>query len=661
MTFDPSTSVAPCERLTASVQATDPDGDALTYQFAVIGTPPTDAFVLEVSGNVATFSSSVAGEYLLELRGCDGRGCVPLEVPLTVAGAPAGGGTCAVSCDDGNPCTTDARAASGVCSHVTVADGTLCSGGNLRVKLLGFNDFHGQLAEGRLVAGRPVGGAAVLASYLQRRPARASRARPSSSTPATTSAPRPPDSALLQDEPSIPFLNLLANDACAYPDRMNPACNLVGTLGNHEFDEGSGELLRLLDGGNYPTGPFLEDPYRGARFPYVSANVVDDDQRRADPAALRGQAGPRRPGRVHRRRARRRRRPSSRRRGVAGLQVPRRGRRHQRYVPGLKAMGVRVDRRDDPPGRHPDLVHRPDPHDRRTDDQRPGHPGHRQPPRRRDRRRGLGPRPRASPTRSCRTRSGKSMLVTQAFSASTAYGDIDLLIDPVTRDVVSKTAQIVTTFSDVAPGPDAAIRRSTAMVNAAGRGVAPLVNEVVGDAPAPITRTENAAGESTLGNLIADAQRAAMGTQLAFMNPGGIRADLDAGPITWGELFTHPALRQQPGEHEPDRRAGHSRARAAVAGQPFPRIMKISGFDYTWNPAAPVGGRIVEVRVGGAPIDPAATYSITCNNFMATGGDNFTTFIAGTNQVGGPIDLDALDRLRRGPHAARPPRSKDAS
>src|SRR6185369_8113002 len=88
---------------------------------------------------------------------------------------------------------------------------------------------------------------------------------------------------------------------------------------------------------------------------------------------------------------------------------------------------------------------------------------------------------------------GKKILVTQAFSASTAYDDIDLTIDPVTKDVVTKSAKIVTTFADVAPGN---------------------------------TRNATAAGESQLGDIIADAQNLAEGTVFAFMNPGGIRADL---------------------------------------------------------------------------------------------------------------------------------------
>src|SRR5262249_31209906 len=85
----------------------------------------------------------------------------------------------------------------------------------------------------------------------------------------------PPESALFQDEPSIAFFNLLGNRHCSYADRMHPRCNLVGTPGNHEFDEGQVEMLRLIRGGTHRSGPFVEDPYRGARFPYISANVVD--------------------------------------------------------------------------------------------------------------------------------------------------------------------------------------------------------------------------------------------------------------------------------------------------------------------------------------------------------------------------------------------------
>jgi 5'-nucleotidase len=72
-------------------------------------------------------------------------------------------------------------------------------------------------------------------------------------------------------------------------------------------------------------------------------------------------------------------------------------------------------------------------------------------------------------------------------------------------------------------------------------------------------------------------------------------------------------------------------------------MLQISGFGYTWDNALAVGNRITEIHdAGGTPLDPAVTYSITCNNFLATGGDGFTAFVSGTSPIGGPIDLDAL-------------------
>jgi 5'-nucleotidase len=233
------------------------------------------------------------------------------------------------------------------------------------------------------------------------------------------------------------------------------------------------------------------------------------------------------------------------------------------------------------------------------------------------------------------------VLVTQAFSAGTAFADIDLTINPHTLDVVSKKAEVVTTFGDAGPGlaPHAGV---AAIVAAAQARVAPLVEEVVGTATVAMTQTQNAAGESTMGDLIADAQRAALGTDLAFMNPGGIRAGLDAGPITWGELFTVQPFGNNLVRMNLTGAQVYQVLEQQWAGQPFARIMQISGFDYTWDPARPIGSRVVEVRRGGVPIGLAETFSVTCNNFMSTGGDNFFAFVSGTDKVGGPIDLDAL-------------------
>src|SRR5688572_2123953 len=154
----------------------------------------------------------------------------------------------------------------------------------VRIKVLGINDFHGQLSAGRLISGRPVGSAPVLAAWLRSAAASAQDGHLLIHAGDHVGA-SPPASALLQDEPSIQFLNQLANRECRRSDPRRPApwwvqvnrqphCNVVGTLGNHEFDEGVTEILRLIGGGNHSNGPFLESPWRGARFPYVIANVV---------------------------------------------------------------------------------------------------------------------------------------------------------------------------------------------------------------------------------------------------------------------------------------------------------------------------------------------------------------------------------------------------
>ncbi|HKZ72785.1 MAG TPA: 5'-nucleotidase C-terminal domain-containing protein [Steroidobacteraceae bacterium] len=145
----------------------------------------------------------------------------------------------------------------------------------VRIKLIGFNDFHGRLAAGQRVANRPVGGIGVLASYLRSAAGEARDGHLFIHAGDHVGA-TPPESALLQDEPSIQFLNQLANDECRYADPRklpswlltfsHPRCDVVGTPGNHEFDEGVAEMLRLIGGGNHAKGPFLQSPYRGALF-----------------------------------------------------------------------------------------------------------------------------------------------------------------------------------------------------------------------------------------------------------------------------------------------------------------------------------------------------------------------------------------------------------
>ncbi len=243
-------------------------------------------------------------------------------------------------------------------------------------------------------------------------------------------------------------------------------------------------------------------------------------------------------------------------------------------------------------------------------------------------------------------KNGKQILVTQAFSYSTAYDNIDIAIDPKTRDIVEKSAEIVTTWGDEGPGlaPDAKV---ASMVAQAAERVAPLVNQVLGTATDDIQRTESPSGESELGNLIADAQRAATGTDVAFMNPGGIRADLAAGDVTWGDLFTIQPFNNDLVSMNLTGQQIVTLLNQQWAGQPYARITKSSGITYNWDGKGTVDYLddeviVSSIKIGANPIDLNATYSVTVNSFMAAGGDNFSVLTEGSNRVIGKVDLEAL-------------------
>ena len=522
----------------------------------------------------------------------------------------------------------------------------------IAVKLLGFNDFHGQLSPRTLgppTALRPVGGAAVLASYLQ-------AAADQADGPAFIIhagdhvGASPPNSALLQDEPSIDVLNTLANKWCIpfklqrkLPDFLEPyaqtRCNLVGTLGNHEFDEGATEVLRLLTGGNHPNGPFLDQHWQGARFPYVNANVLSATTGKTllppytikvangIPIGVIGAVLKETPTIVT---------PS----GVAGLQFVDEADAINASVAQLKRQGIRTiivtihqGLRQAPTYEGPtnpdvqglsgpivDIVKR------LNDDVDIVVSGH----------------AHGFTNALVANNNGKQILLVQAFSASTAYDDIDLSISRKSRDVVEKSAAIVTTWGDQGPGltPDTDVAK---IVAAADERVAPLVNRVIGVAQTAITTTENAAGESALGNLIADSQRVGTNAQFAFMNPGGIRQNLDAGEVLWGELFAIQPFANDCVSMDLTGAQIDLLLEQQWINQNPAKILKISGLTYTWDAARPIGDRVIAIRdAGGNVLGTTTTYRVTVNSFMASGGDNFVVLPSGTNRVVGPVDLDAL-------------------
>ncbi len=479
----------------------------------------------------------------------------------------------------------------------------------LRMKIFAVNDLHGQLSTGRRVANRDVGGAAYLAAYIKQRRAMV----PYSLTvhAGDMVGASPPVSALLQDQPTMEFMNKLGFD--------------VGTSGNHEFDEGLAEYKRLVEGGCHPTAGC----WSGATFSYLTSNVVDTKTGKTIFPAYKiiNVAGARigfvgavlkgTPEIVV---------PS----GVAGLEFRDEAESINAAVTELNLQGVHaivvlIHQGGTQAGNVPTgALSGPivEIANKLSDDVDIIASGH---------------------THQFTNAVVDGKLITQAFSYSQAFADIDVTIDRARRDIVAKKAEIVTTFNEGIT-PDAEI---ATMVKKYEDQVAPLINRVIGTAAARITAEQNPAGESALGNLIADAQRAKMGTQFAFMNPGGIRAPIEAGEVTWGELYA-----VQPFANDLVKMTLTGDQIYALLNQQWQpqsdgsvrtRFLQISGLSYTWSDARPVGNKVVEVRgANGQPLDRAMRYTVTVNIFLAGGGDAFTVLTQGTERSVGPVDLDAL-------------------
>jgi 5'-nucleotidase len=483
----------------------------------------------------------------------------------------------------------------------------------IKLQILTLNDFHGAL-EPRTLQGKPIGGAAVLAGYLNKweDDAQAQGAATFRVHAGDAIGASPPVSALLQDEPTLKFLEV--------------ARFVYGCPGNHEFDEGREEFLRLQNGGPHPKTEPYTGVWPGTRVHhYLCANVVDKQTQKpifspyaismvqGVPVGFIGAVLKDTPTIVL---------PS----GVASLDFLAEAPAVNKYVDELKNQGVETiivllhqggkgDRQGGPVSG--EVVNIVEALDDEVDVVISGH------------------------THQSYWGTVDGKLITQAYANGTAFADIDLVIDPVTKDVTAKTARIVDTWHEGAPSVDQEVYN---LVSYYQQLVAPIVNQVIANAAYDLTREQNAAGESALGNLIADAQRWKMGTDLAFMNPGGIRANLSAGEVTWGELYTIQPF-------------GNNLVKMKLSGsqidtlleqqwkdQPYPRILQVSGLSYTWDPKKPAGERVdpADVFVNGQPLELNKTYIVTVNSFLAEGGDKFSVLKEGTEREMGPADLEAL-------------------
>jgi 5'-nucleotidase len=482
------------------------------------------------------------------------------------------------------------------------------------LQVLGVNDLHGNL-EPSTVGTRAAGGVAWLASYLREAEAADPRGTIVAHAGDTVGA-SPLISSWFHDEPTIEATNLMHFD--------------VGTVGNHEFDEGGPEMLRLIRGGHrddgkqFKDGTDTSDPqFPGADYPYVSANVVAADsgrsvlppftilRRQGVPVGVIGVTTTETPSIVV---------PDA----VAPFRFLDLSDSVNKAVAALHRLGVHTivvlahaggfqDPGKDPAGEVLDETRQMDPD---VDLVVAGH------------------------THSYLNTKVNNALVVQAYKYGTAFEQVKLTVDRRTRDVTASSAKVVTTYDDAMdPAPDLAD-----LVKTFHDRIAPVAQRLIGTGAAPVTRTPTPAGESALGDLIADAQAKEAGAQVALMNPGGIRADLAAGPLTYADLFA-----VQPFDNGLVRMTLTGAQLKAVLEQQFrdtggDKILQVSGIRETYDRTRAAGDRLSALTLAdGSAVDPAGTYTVAVNGFLATGGDGFTVLKEGAGVTSVGSDLDALE------------------
>jgi 5'-nucleotidase len=520
----------------------------------------------------------------------------------------------------------------------------------VQVQLLALNDFHGNLeppsGSTGAIDGTPAGGVERLATLLADLSAETGESNTITVAAGDLIGASPLLSAAFHDEPSVEALGRAGLD--------------VASVGNHEFDEGADELLRIQNGGCHPvdgcTVPL--PPYDGAEFQYLAANTVVDatGQPLLPPFAIREVAGVRvgfigmtlrgTPGIVS---------PS----GVRGLTFTDEVETANRYAAELRGQGVQAivvllheggaQSAGGPVngcvGVTGPIVGIVDGLDPSIDVVVSGH------------------------THQAYNCVLDGRVVTSASSFGRVVTDIDLTIDPATGDVTAARARNVVVGRELAPDPG-----QTALIDQYRSVLGPIAGRQVGDTPVAITREQEALladpetrGESVLGDLIADAQLAATDTEqgavAAFMNPGGIRADIDAGPITFEEAFTVQPF----GNNVVTLDLTGAQLQCLLEQQFTVRrvLQPSSGVAYAVDPAGRTGAeadpctgtRVPDdsVRLGGSPVDAAAVYRITVNSFLADGGDGFGVLGTGTNRAVGGADVDAFTQYLSAHQPLTPP------
>lgn len=473
---------------------------------------------------------------------------------------------------------------------------------NVKVQLLGLNDLHGQLDTDTKVTAN---GQEVLAGSMEYTAAAMKQREASNPNTLLVHAGdmiggSPLISALFQDEPTVEVMEAMGFD--------------VGTLGNHEFDEGISELKRMINGGEHPKGT---KGYDGMNFPIIAANAYDTatGQLITQPYTIK-EVGGKKIGFI----------------GVVTQETPtmivRKGNETleirdeveaiNHYTDILKKQGIEaiVVLAHNPTLQtgKADLYDASDIAEKVDDEVDVIFAAH---------------------NHVFNDKVVDNKLIVQAYSYGSAFSDVDLELDAVTGEIVNKEAEVVTVYQkDYTPDPTI-----SAIMKKYEDLIAPIKAEVVGDSMQTLPKgypSSETIGDFALGNLIADGMKTAMNADFAMMNGGGVRAQLDAGLVTFGDLFAIQPF-------------GNVLNKVMLSGQDIETVLNnqitekgldfhIAGFKYTWDSTTK---KVVDILLpNGSKIDPNKEYSVVVNNYMY-GNIKYGIGELSTNLEVGPEDLQA--------------------
>jgi 5'-nucleotidase len=222
--------------------------------------------------------------------------------------------------------------------------------------------------------------------------------------------------------------------------------------------------------------------------------------------------------------------------------------------------------------------------------------------------------------------------VVQAGAYGKYVGHLTLVFDDA-GNVTSATGDTI--LIDASVAADAGI---AARVAELAGPIEELKAQVIGETTAMIEgdRSVCRAMECAMGNLVADAMLDRvkdLGVQIAIQNGGGLRASIDAGEITMGEVLAVLPFQNTLATFTT---TGADMIAALENGvseieEGAGRFPQVSGLTYAFDISAAPGARVSDVMVGGVPIDPAATYGVVTNNFMRKGGDGYAMFATATD------------------------------